>query len=99
MTERYHRNTAKPANEDIAELVFNLSEIKDERDTISITYHTEDNKISSSTREFLKPPNAEEKGAIVQWQSDAHTTFQVSPRSHRQLVVALLIYVYLFSGK
>lgn len=73
MLEKFHRNKGKPANEDIAELVFNISEEK-----IQVTYHTEDDKISASTREFIKPPNADEKGATIQWHGDNHMTFQVN---------------------
>ena len=72
MVEKYHRNRNKIANEDIAEIVFLISEEK-----IQLTYHTEDDKISSSTREFIKPPNADEKGAMLVMQPDTHATFQV----------------------
>ena len=75
MVEKYHRNELKKANEDIKELVFSIEEEK-----ILITYHTEDEKISSSTREFIKPANSEEKGALIQWSSDIHTTYQVNLR-------------------
>ena len=54
-----------------------LLKVKDERDAISVTYHTEDSKISASTREFLKPLNSDEKGAVIIWQNDMHQTFQV----------------------
>ena len=76
MTERYHRNKAKPANEDIAELVFHVAEEK-----ITITYHTEDTKVSASTREFIKPANADEKGATLILANDMHMTFQVRNNS------------------
>jgi len=72
MTEKYHHNPNKVANEDIAELVFLCSE-----ERILVTYHTEDNKVSSSTREFTKPNNADEKGAIIVWDPENHITFQV----------------------
>ena len=72
MVEKYCRNPNCPPNDDIAELIFNVQEEK-----MSITYHTEDDKISSSTREYIKPPNLDEKGATVQWQQENHTTFQV----------------------
>ena len=72
MVERYNHNKKKVSNEDIAELVFLCAE-----ERIQVTYHTENAKISSSTREFLKPNNAEEKGAIIVWDPENHTTFQV----------------------
>ena len=72
MVEKYHRNKHIPANEDVAELVFNVSE-----ERIQVTYHTEDDKVSASTREFIKPTNADEKGSTILWNNDIHTTFQV----------------------
>ena len=72
MVEKYHRNKSKIASEDIAELVFLVSEEK-----IHITYHTEDDKVSACTREFIKPQNADEKGATLQMAPDMHSTFQV----------------------
>ena len=73
MVEKYHRNSTKPANEDVAEMVFLISEEK-----IQLTYHTEADKISASIREFMKPANADEKGATLIMSPDMHTTFQVS---------------------
>ena len=75
MVECFHRNEEKNANNDVAECIFNMSE-----ERILLTYHKENDKISASTQEFNKPPNAHEKGAYILWHSDTHTTFQV--RSH-----------------
>ncbi|XP_055956877.1 dynein regulatory complex subunit 7 [Patella vulgata] len=73
MIQKFHRNKSKQANEDIAELIFLISE-----DKIQISYHTEDARIVSSTREYIKPSNWEEKGATLKWESDQlHQTFQV----------------------
>ena len=72
MVVKYHRDKSKPANEDVAELVFLCSE-----DKIQITYHTEDKRIASSTREFIKPHNWDEKGATLTFSQDMHQTFQV----------------------
>ncbi|XP_074648712.1 dynein regulatory complex subunit 7-like [Tubulanus polymorphus] len=72
MTEKYHRNRDIPANEDVAEIVYVIAEEK-----IQLTYHTEDARIASSTREFIKPANADEKGATLIMSSDMHQTFQV----------------------
>ncbi|XP_041350936.1 dynein regulatory complex subunit 7-like [Gigantopelta aegis] len=74
MVLKFHRNKSQPANNDIAEMVFLVSE-----DKIQITYHTEDSRIASSTREFVKPPNWDEKGAILAWANEMHQTFQVDP--------------------
>jgi len=72
MVEKYHRDKSKPANEDVAELLFLIAEEK-----ITLTYHRVDDKISASTREFMKPPNSDEKGAMLVMSSDMHITFQV----------------------
>ncbi|XP_067680734.1 dynein regulatory complex subunit 7-like [Haliotis asinina] len=76
MTQKFHRNRSKPANCDIAELIFAMSE-----DKIFLTYHTEDKRIASSTGEFNKPPNWEEKGAVLAWTPEMHQTFQVDPNA------------------
>lgn len=72
MIQKFHRNRNKPANEDIAELIFHIAE-----DKIQLSYHTEDLRIAASTREFLKPPNWDEKGAVLTFSSEMHQTFQV----------------------
>lgn len=90
MVEKYHHNEKKPANEDIAEIVFSVAE-----ERIHVIYHTEDDKISSCTREFLKPGNTEEKGATIVWDPENHTTFQVMRNGlhfvlNRQIMVLLI---------
>ncbi|KAK3093928.1 hypothetical protein FSP39_021907 [Pinctada imbricata] len=84
MVQKFHRNRNKAANEDIAELVFHMSE-----DKIQISYHTEDPRIASSTREYLKPANWDEKGAILTFSSDMHQTFQVDPTEPHKKQVEL----------
>ncbi|XP_077994789.1 dynein regulatory complex subunit 7-like [Glandiceps talaboti] len=76
IVDKFHRNRAKPANEDVAERVFLIAE-----DRIQLTFHHEDTKISASTREFLKPPNANDKGSVLQMTPDMTTTFQVDNTS------------------
>ena len=72
MVERFHRNLEKNANDDVAECIFVVSE-----ERIQQTYHKENDKISASTQEFIKPPNANEKGAYILWHADTHTMYQV----------------------
>lgn len=71
--ERFHRNKSKEANEDVAERVFLIS---DER--INLTFHLEDNRVTASTREFIRPPHTTEKGGTLTMTPDMTTTFQVS---------------------
>ena len=73
MVQKYHRNKNIPANEDIKERVFLITE-----ERIQVTYHTEDSKISASTREFIVPAGVEEKGPNVTFSPDMHVTFQVN---------------------
>lgn len=87
MVMKYNRNKNKTANDDIAELVFLCSE-----DKIQVTYHTEDKRIASSTREYLKPHNWDEKGATLTFSADMHQTFQVRDNfTHSSLQVGKLI--------
>ena len=73
MVERFRRNTKKNAASDIAERSFLISD-----DRISIKFHLEDGKITSSSREFIKPPNVSgDKAAHVSYSSDMTTAFQV----------------------
>lgn len=69
---RYDRNPSKPANDDVKEIIYNVSENRDD-----VTYHHEDDKITSSTREFIKPTADEIKGTSVLWNVDNHSTYQV----------------------
>ncbi|XP_070577144.1 dynein regulatory complex subunit 7-like [Ptychodera flava] len=85
IVDKFHRNRAKPANEDVAERVFLISE-----DRMQLTFHHEDTKISASTREFLKPPNANDKGSVLTMSPDMTTTFQVDP--HKPPPKNLVIY-------
>jgi hypothetical protein len=64
--------------------VFHISEEK-----IQLTYHTEDPRVSSSVREFIKPHNADEKGVTMIMSSDMHITFQVDPTSKQKKNVEL----------
>lgn len=73
IVERFHRNKSKEANEDVAERVFLVS---DER--INLTFHLEDNRVTASTREFIRPPHTTEKGGTLTMTPDMTTTFQVS---------------------
>ena len=73
IVERFHRNKAKEANEDVAERVFLVS---DER--INLTFHLEDNRVTASTREFIRPPHTTEKGGTLTMTPDMTNTFQVS---------------------
>jgi len=75
MVERFKRDYSIPANENVRERVFSISE-----DKILLKYHLEDQRVTSSTREFIKPPNySPEKGTPLQLTPDATIAFQVDP--------------------
>jgi len=77
MVERYSRDASKEANDDIAEVVYNVA---DER--TSVTCHREDSKISATTRHFVKPSLTDDKGASgVVWNVDSYNAFLVSSLS------------------
>ena len=82
MVVKFKRNPAKPANENISEMVFLCAE-----DKIQLTYHTEHANIAASTRDFVKPPNWDEKGATLTWSAEMHGTFQVRRGSRKEVCV------------
>ncbi|CAD5124122.1 DgyrCDS12424 [Dimorphilus gyrociliatus] len=85
IVEHYHRNEKVPADEDISVLTFNCADKK-----ISITYHTCDEKISASTREFTKPDNWDDKTApLIFHEAEMHSTFQVNPHDRKKKQVEL----------
>lgn len=78
ITEKFSRNPEIDANEDVAIRVFVIAE-----DKILLTYHRHDESITSSTREFYKPPQAEEKGENLPWSSDMTVAFTVTHPNHK----------------
>jgi len=74
MVERLSRDSSKQANDDVAEVVYNMA---DER--TSVTCHREDSKISATTRHFVKPALTDDKGdSGVVWNVDSYSAFLVS---------------------
>ncbi|VDI74883.1 Hypothetical predicted protein [Mytilus galloprovincialis] len=84
MVKKFNRNVSKPACDDVAELIYLVSE-----DKMQITYHTEDPRIAASTREFVKPANWAEKGATLQFSPDMQQAFQVDASSRQNKQVEL----------
>ena len=69
--DRFERNKEIPANDDIAELIYNI-----EAEKFQVTYHRESSKIAPSSREFTKPANWNDKSTTWTWSQDLHQTFQ-----------------------
>ncbi|XP_075432639.1 dynein regulatory complex subunit 7 isoform X2 [Ascaphus truei] len=84
ITERFHRNREKPANEDVAERIFLIPE-----DRIQLRCHREDDHITTSYWEYLKPSNLGEKGTHVVLTPETCISYQVEPseKFNKQLYV------------
>ncbi|XP_040185178.1 dynein regulatory complex subunit 7 isoform X1 [Rana temporaria] len=84
ITERFYRNTEKPANEDVAERVFLITE-----DRINVRYHRHDDHITTSYWEFQKPSNLGEKGFSIVLSPESCISYQVesSEKCNKQLYV------------
>lgn len=72
ITERFSRNPAKPADEDVAERVFL---ILDER--IQLRYHCREDHITASKREFLRRTEVDSKGNKIIMTADMCVSFEV----------------------
>ncbi|XP_036688335.1 dynein regulatory complex subunit 7 isoform X3 [Balaenoptera musculus] len=77
ITERFFRNPAKPADEDVAERVFL---ILDER--IQLRYHCREDRITASKREFLWRTEGDSKGNKIIMTPDMCLSFEVEPMEH-----------------
>uniref|UniRef100_A0A3B3C3L5 Dynein regulatory complex subunit 7 n=1 Tax=Oryzias melastigma TaxID=30732 RepID=A0A3B3C3L5_ORYME len=69
VVERFHRNTTKPANEDVAERVFLVSEGQFE-----LTFHLMDHRFIPSKKILTKPP-------FKKFSNDCVSTFQMDLRA------------------
>ncbi|XP_023286890.1 dynein regulatory complex subunit 7 [Seriola lalandi dorsalis] len=74
VVERFHRDRAKPANEDVAERVFLPSQRR-----IEVTYHLEDHRFIPSKRSFIKPRESTEQKKAEEFTFDLVSSFQVDP--------------------
>ncbi|XP_008066210.1 dynein regulatory complex subunit 7 isoform X2 [Carlito syrichta] len=77
ITERFSRNLAKPADEDVAERVFLIAE-----ERIQLRYHCRDDHITASKREFLQRMEVDSKGNKIIMTPDMCTSFEVEPMEH-----------------
>ncbi|XP_044116344.1 dynein regulatory complex subunit 7 isoform X1 [Neovison vison] len=77
ITERFSRNPAKPADEDVAERVFLIPE-----ERIQLRYHCRDDHITASKREFLRRTEVDSKGNKIIMTPDMCISFEVEPMEH-----------------
>ncbi|XP_041655972.1 dynein regulatory complex subunit 7 [Cheilinus undulatus] len=74
VVERFHRNTSKPATEDVAERVFLLAQRQ-----IEVRYHVEDNRVIPSKRCFIKPQEGTETEKAEDFRADMVSSFMMDP--------------------
>ncbi|XP_029781495.1 dynein regulatory complex subunit 7 isoform X2 [Suricata suricatta] len=72
ITERFAHNPEKPAEEDVAERAFLLSE-----ERVQLRYHCRDDHITASKREFLRRTEVDSKGNKVVMTPDVCVSFEV----------------------
>ncbi|XP_034045104.1 dynein regulatory complex subunit 7 [Thalassophryne amazonica] len=72
IVERFHRNRAKPAKEDVAERVFLVAEGQ-----ISVKYHRDENQIIPMRRKFIKPQESTGKQKAQEFTPEMVSCFQV----------------------
>ncbi|XP_073515968.1 dynein regulatory complex subunit 7 [Phyllobates terribilis] len=72
--ECFRRNSNKTANEDVAERIFLIAE-----DRVHVRCHRQDDHITTSTWDFLKPANLGQKGAPVVLSPETCVSYQVEP--------------------
>ena len=82
--EKFNRNPAKEANNDVAERLFLVAE-----ERISLIFHLEEDRVTASTRDFVKPVSTEEKSDTLTMTPDMTTTFQVDPLMNPQKNLAV----------
>ncbi|KAL2093675.1 hypothetical protein ACEWY4_010987 [Coilia grayii] len=74
VVERFHRDTTKPASEDVAERVFLVSE-----ERIQVTYHRDQDRIIPAWRNFTIPQESGDTQQKQTFTPDMASTFQVDP--------------------
>ncbi|XP_074738027.1 dynein regulatory complex subunit 7 [Strix uralensis] len=80
--ECFHRNLEKPADEDVAERIFLITE-----NMIHLTYHLKDKYITASKRDFYKETESDRKGNEIFMTPGMCTTYQAgsSEKDKKQL--------------
>ncbi|XP_068267382.1 dynein regulatory complex subunit 7 isoform X1 [Nyctibius grandis] len=79
--ECFHRNLEKPADEDVAERIFLITE-----EEIHLTYHLKDKCITASKKHFFKAAGRDRKGKIVMTPETCITYKAGSPEKEEKLL-------------
>ncbi|XP_034551033.1 dynein regulatory complex subunit 7 isoform X2 [Notolabrus celidotus] len=82
--ERFHRNTSKPASEDVAERLFLTAHGR-----IEVTYHSDDHRAVPSKRSFIKPRESTNEEKAEDFRREMATSFQVDPADRPLSTLAL----------
>ncbi|XP_004690301.1 PREDICTED: dynein regulatory complex subunit 7 [Condylura cristata] len=77
ITERFSRNLAKHADEDVEERVFLILE-----ERIQLRYHCCEDRITASKREFLRRTEVDSKGNKIIMTPDMCISYEVEPMEH-----------------
>ena len=87
IVERFHRDRSKPASEDVEERVFLVSENR-----IELTYHHEDDRITSACRSFVKPHNLGDTKNEQPFTSEMVSTYQVKQSCQASELIILQVF-------
>ncbi|NWI27787.1 DRC7 protein, partial [Sula dactylatra] len=80
--ECFHRNLEKPADEDVAERIFLITE-----ETIHLTYHLKDKYITASKKDFFKAVERDRKGNEIVMTPEMCITYQAgSSKNDKKLL-------------
>ncbi|XP_074536909.1 dynein regulatory complex subunit 7 [Halichoeres trimaculatus] len=84
VVERFHRNSSKPADQDVAERVFLLA-----HNQIEVTYHLDPRRVIPAKRSFVKPRKSTFERKAEEFRRDMATSFQVDPAERPLSTLAL----------
>ncbi|KAF1500842.1 Dynein regulatory complex subunit 7, partial [Megadyptes antipodes antipodes] len=79
--ECFHRNLEKPADEDVAERIFLITE-----ETIHLTYHLKDKYITASKKDFFKASERDRKGKEIVMTPEMCITYQAGSSEKEKLL-------------
>ncbi|NWS58987.1 DRC7 protein, partial [Chunga burmeisteri] len=82
--ECFHRNLEKPADEDVAERIFLITE-----ETIRLTYHLKDRYITASKKDFFKAAERGRKGKEIFMTPEMRITYQAGSSEKDKKVLHL----------
>ncbi|NXS95586.1 DRC7 protein, partial [Jacana jacana] len=82
--ECFHRNPEKPAEEDVAERIFLITD-----DIIQLTYHLKDKNITASKKDFFKVAEGDRKGNEMVMSPEMCITYQAGSSEKKEKLLHL----------